>query len=508
MANDEGRTESVWTATAGAPTPPPLTADVDVDVCIVGAGIAGMTTAYLLAREGKSVVVLDDGPIGGGETGSTTAHLSNVIDDGYEAIERHHGRDGAKLACESHATAVDRIEQAVREEQIACGFVRLDGHLFLAEGDDPDTIDREYAAAVRAGVVVHREAHAPLGDAGPALRFPQQAEFHPLAYLHGLAAAIERAGGRVFGDSHAAEIGSDHVTTQAGRNVSAGAVVVATNSPVHHRVATHTKQAPYRTYAVGLRVPRGAVARALYWDTADPYHYVRLAEDDELLIVGGEDHKTGQETEPEARFTQLEAWARRYVPAVKEVSFRWSGQVMETVDGLAYIGRDAHGVYVVTGDSGMGMTHGTIAGMLITDQIAGRANRWASLYALDRTPLRAPLELAKEGLNVAAQYADWLTPGDVSSVEQIRAGTGAIMRDGIQKLAVYRDDAGVLHRRSAVCPHLGCVVAWNGVERSWDCPCHGSRFDAHGRVVNGPANSDLAPVDDQRLASDAPASTP
>lgn len=499
MSTDAGHPRSPWRAADGMLTPPPLTADIDVDVCIVGAGIAGMSTAYLLAREGKSVAVLDDGPIGGGETGNTTAHLSNVIDDGYVAIERHHGHEGARLACESHAAAVDRIEQAVVDEAIACGFARLDGHLFLGEGDDADTLDREYEAAKRAGVDVERLTHANLAGflGGPALRFPRQAQFEPLAYLHGLAAAIERGGGLIFGASHVAEIGSDHVTTEAGRNVSAGAVVVATNSPVHHRVATHTKQAAYRTYAIGLPVARGAVAGALYWDTNDPYHYVRLHAVDgaDVLIVGGEDHKTGQDDEHDGRFARLEAWARRHFPAVQSPVYRWSGQVMETVDGLAYIGRDTQGVYVATGDSGMGMTHGTIAAMIIGDLIAGRANPWAALYDVGRTPLDAPVEFAKENANVAVQFADWVTPGDVTSTNAVPPGSGAVLRSGLHKLAVYRDEAGVLHEHSAICPHLGCIVAWNPVERSFDCPCHGSRFDGCGRVLNGPANSNLAPVD-------------
>jgi glycine/D-amino acid oxidase-like deaminating enzyme/nitrite reductase/ring-hydroxylating ferredoxin subunit len=503
MPSDDGRTTSAWRATVTAPTPPPLTADVDVDACIVGAGIAGMTTAYLLAREGQRVVVLDDGAIGGGETGNTTAHLADAIDDGYEEIERRHGRDGARLAYQSHRAAIDRIERIVADEAIACDFVRLDGHLVLADGDDVETLERECEAARRAGLAAERLESLDLRGffGGPALRFPRQGQFHPLAYLHGLAAAIERAGGAVFGDTHVAEVGSDHATTTAGVNVSAGAIVVATNTPIHHRVSTHTKQAPYRTYAIGLRVPRGSVERALYWDTADPYHYVRLVSGTgnahDVLIVGGEDHKTGQEDDPAPRFARLEAWAQKHFPSVEQVAYSWSGQVMETVDGLAYIGHDAGGVYVATGDSGMGMTHGTIAGMLITDLIAGRANPWAELYALGRTPLRSPSEFARENLNVAAQFADWVTGGDVESVDAIPPGSGAVVRSGLHKLAVYRDESGVLHRRSAVCPHLGCIVAWNAVERSWDCPCHGSRFDARGHVVNGPANSDLGPADDE-----------
>jgi Rieske Fe-S protein len=216
-----------------------------------------------------------------------------------------------------------------------------------------------------------------------------------------------------------------------------------------------------------------------------------------VLIVGGEDHKTGQAGDHEERYARLEAWARERFPMIQGVEFRWSGQVLETIDGLAFLGRnplDEPNVFIATGDSGMGMTHGTIAGMLLTDLILGRENPWATLYDPARKTLRAIGEFARENLNVLAQYADWLTPGDVSSPEEVRPGTGAVVRRGLAKVAVYRDEQGVLHERSAACPHLGCVVGWSDAEKTWDCPCHGSRFDRYGRVLNGPANRDLTPA--------------
>jgi glycine/D-amino acid oxidase-like deaminating enzyme/nitrite reductase/ring-hydroxylating ferredoxin subunit len=493
-------THSVWGSTVEPLEPVPLEGHTSADVCIVGAGIAGMTTAYLLAREGKHVVVIDRGTIGAGETGRTTAHLSNHIDDGFTEMERLHGVEGSRLARESHGAAIDRIESIANDEQIDCDFVRVDGYLFRAPDQSPDLIDREYAAAVHAGVEVERVDLAPFGtvDTGPCLRFPRQAQFHPLKYLDGLARAIRRMDGRIFCRTQADEVTSERVVTSQG-TINAEAVVVATNVPMHQRVGVHPKQAAYRTYALGLRVPTGAIVRALYWDTADPYHYVRLLNGhdngQDVLIVGGEDHKTGQDEEQGAHFERLESWSRIRFPIATEVEFRWSGQVMETIDGLAYIGRSADGTYVATGDSGMGMTHGTIAGILLTDLILGRHNPWAKLYDPHRVRLAAASELARETLNVAARYADWVTGGDVTSVGEIRPGSGAIVRRGLQKLAVYRDDEGKVHACSAVCPHLGCIVAWNGVERSWDCPCHGSRFDAFGRVVHGPANRDLTPTD-------------
>ena len=268
---------------------------------------------------------------------------------------------------------------------------------------------------------------------------------------------------------------------------------------MNDRVAIHTKQAAYRTYAIGLRVPRDAF-RILLWDTGDPYHYVRAtrhSESEDLLIVGGEDHKTGQPHDGyEQCFERLTAWARRYFRFAGDVLYRWSGQVLEPNDGLAFIGRnpgDEH-TFIVTGDSGHGMTHGTIAGMLLPDLIAGRANPWAELYDPARVRPRAAGEFAKENVNVAAQYLDYVKPSHVESAEQIAPGTGAILREGVHRIAAFRDEQGALHRHSAVCTHLGCVVAWNPVEQTWDCPCHGSRFDARGLVLNGPAIAGLPPV--------------
>jgi len=503
MKDDAQATTSVWMATANTPSQSRLKENIRTDVCIIGAGIAGMTTAYLLAKEGRSVVVLDDGPIGGGMTGRTTAHLTNAFDDRYVEMEKMHGEDGSRLIADSHTAAIDKVEQIVREEHINCDFERLDGFLFTPPNESTDVLNDELKASHRAGLVdVEMVQRAPIDsfDTGPALRFPRQAQFHPLAYLTGLTRAFTRDGGRIFNDTHATTItgGSEaRVETKSGAVVTCDAIVVATNTPVNDRVAIHTKQGPYVTYVIGVQVPKGSITRALFWDTPDPYHYVRLQSDttNDILIVGGEDHKTGQENDGAERFARLEQWTRERFPQIGEVEFRWSGQVMEPVDGIAFIGRnplDADNVFIATGDSGQGMTHGTIAGMLLTDLLQGRQNRWEDLYSPSRISLRAMGEYASENINVAGQFTDYLTPGEIKSVDELKPGEGAIMREGLSKLAVCRDEGGNVHKLSAVCPHLGCIVAWNSTEKTWDCPCHGSKYRADGRVYQGPANSDLS----------------
>lgn len=511
MSGHAGRTVSVWMDSTAVPQFPALGADTRADVCVVGAGIAGLSTAYFLCRAGKSVVVLDDGPVAGGETERTTAHLASALDDGFQELERLHGEKGARLAAESHAWAIDAIEEIVQRERIECDFLRVDGYLFNAPGMPEDLLEREFRAARRAGFEdLEWVDRTPLisYDTGPALLFPRQGQFHPLKYLAGLARAVEQAGGRIFTGTHVAEIHGGEparVATSDGTNVECGAVVVATNTPVNDRVALHVQQRPYRTYVIGAAVPMGTVPMVLYWDTADPYHYVRLQPAGshgprplrDILIVGGEDHETGQADDAEARFQRLEAWTRERFPMVTEIRFRWSGQVMEPVDSLAFIGRnpmDRENVFIATGDSGHGLTHGTIAGRLLTDLILGVQNRWADLYNPARLAPRALGEFVKDNVHMAAQYLDWLKAGDAEKETAIAPGTGAVVRRGLTKIAVYRDEQGRFHECSAVCPHLGGIVHWNHVEGTWDCPAHGSRFDCHGHVLNGPANQDLAEV--------------
>jgi glycine/D-amino acid oxidase-like deaminating enzyme/nitrite reductase/ring-hydroxylating ferredoxin subunit len=503
MKDDSQASTSIWMDTAETPSQSRLKESIRTDVCIIGAGIAGLTTAYLLGREGRSVVVLDDGLSGGGMTGRTTAHLTNAFDDRYLEIEKLHGEEGSRLTADSHTAAIDKINKIITVEKIDCDFEWVDGFLFCGPEHTVDLLDDELAASHRAGLTrVEKVARAPIDsfNTGPALRFPRQAQFHPLKYLAGLVKGVMRDDGRVFGQTHATKIegGSQaRIETSHGPVVTSDVVVVATNTPVNDRVAIHTKQAPYVTYVIGVRVPKGSVTRGLYWDTGDPYHYLRLQRENDydVLIVGGEDHKTGQANDGNERFGRLERWTRERFPQVLEVEYRWSGQVMEPVDGLAFIGRnplDEDNVYIATGDSGQGMTHGTIAGMLLSDLIQGRKNKWEDLYSPSRIRLKALPEYASENINVAGQYADYVTAGDIKSEDELKPGEGAIMREGVSKIAVRRDENGNVHKLSAVCPHLGCVVGWNSTEQTWDCPCHGSRFSAEGRVYQGPANSNLA----------------
>ena len=502
MPTTSGPQTSLWSQTADVPKYAPLNENLNVDVCVIGAGIAGMSTAYTLARAGQRVVVLDDGDIGSGETGRTTAHITAALDDRYFNIESMHGEEGARIAAESHMAAINRAEEICRHENIDCDFRRVDGYLFLAEQHTERLLERELEAAHRAGIsdteLVER-APLPFWDTEVCLRFPNQGQFHPLKYLAGLARGIVRDGGRIFTGSHVDEVQDGAApTVKTGKHtITARFVVVATNASISDYVVTHAKQEPFRTFVIAARIPTGSVPAILLWDTPDPYHYIRIQQfaDHDVLIVGGEDHKTGHQDDGAERFRLLEAWTRERFPMVQSIDYRWSGQVLEPVDYMSFTGRTPGGknVYMHSGDSGNGITHGIMAGILLTDLIMGRDNKWAELYQPTRVSLRATPTLIKHNVEAMLDFAQYVLPAE--DIEGIQPNEGRVISRHGKRIAAYRDADGLLHERSAVCTHLKCIVEWNSTEKSWDCPCHGSRFDPHGNVLNGPAIAPLSEPD-------------
>jgi len=540
-----GETTSIWHGTCDVPKYPKLTKSGTTEVCVVGAGIAGLSVGYHLARAGKKVTVLDDGPIGGGETGRTTAHLTYAMDDRIHALESVHGAEGVRMIVESHAAAINRVQQIAQLEDIDCDFMRVDGYLFPRTPGQGGELEREFEAAHRAGLsdlaLVDR-APIPGFETGTALRFPGQASFHPLKFLVGLADVIvNKYGGEIFCDSHVEGVEGGtpcNVKVAGGVQLTASCVVVCTNASISDYVQTHMKMSPYRTFVVALAVPRGSVDNALYWDTGHPYHYVRLAalgsrlsasEGREpqaesgtptkgetiydALIVGGEDHRVGSDSHADERFDSLVRWARERWPQAKDVVYKWSGQVLEPNDWVSYTGPNPDGaenVFMHSGDSGQGMTHGVIAGMLLSDLVLGKENPWATLYDPKRVSLKAPSigEALKHNAEVAMDMVKGYLKPDIKSVDDIKPGEGAVIRRGMHKVAVYKSEQGEVIEKSAVCTHLKCIVEWNGTEKSWDCPCHGSRFAPSGEVLNGPAISaleDAEPAESSRSSRKAKA---
>lgn len=491
----------------------PLEESLDTEILIVGGGIAGLTTAYLLLRSGKKVVVVEDGYIGSGESGRTTAQLTCALDNRYYALEDIFGKETAALAAQSHTAAIKKIETIVRTEHIDCEFRNIDGYLFLDPSDENENLLREFEATHSAGLHTMLLSYTPgiaNGSDQSSIKFPGQAQFHIIKYLRGLCKAIIAMGGQIFTETAAVNITKKGAQAN-GYTIGAEQIVIATNSPVNDIVTMHTKQAAYRTYVIAAKIRKGKLPYALWWDSgnknsrwvAKPYHYVRLEELDEeydLLISGGEDHKTGQADEEhiteEDRYTNLELWTRTFFPDTEDILHYWSGQVLEPVDSLGFLGRNPgdENIYIITGDSGNGMTHATIGAMIITDLIDGVENPWTAVYDPSRITLHTIGDFLKEATNMAAQYADWFT-SDHEKAENLTTGQGTVISSGLSKIALYRDDQNELHAFSAVCPHLGCVVQWNADEQSFDCPCHGSRFSHDGTVINGPAGKGLTKLE-------------
>jgi glycine/D-amino acid oxidase-like deaminating enzyme/nitrite reductase/ring-hydroxylating ferredoxin subunit len=508
VGNEHSR--SYWMGETPVVQAAPLTSDEQCDAVVVGAGIAGLSTAYELARRGKSVIVIDRGEIGTGMTARTTAHLATELDDFYSELIRVRGEDEARIYHDSQVAAVNRIEAICREENIDCHFHRLDGFLIPTDEGPISDLQEEYDACRRIGVEVDRADRAPLPglDTGRCLRFPDQGRFHPTRYLGGLARAILSRGGRIYANT--AYVDHDEsgdgvlLKTAAGAKVRAKAAVFATNSPVNAKVAIHTKQIPDRTYVIAGRVPKGSVPDVLLWDTYEAYHYVRIQEVDhthDLLIVGGEDHRSGEADDADRRFSRLAEWTGKRYPMFGDVEFSWSGQVLEPMDFMPFSGRSpgTSNVYIHTGDSGQGITNGVAGSLVIAALILGEDSRFAEVLDPDRksfTSIPSVTEFAKGQAGVVANLGEYLGRGEISSTDELEPNEGAIMRDGLGKVAVYKDADGKISRRSAACTHMGCIVHWNSFEKCWDCPCHGSQFAPDGEVLNGPAVKPLAAADD------------
>jgi len=517
-----GCTLSYWLDSLERPKFPKLTENKKCDFVVVGAGLAGISTAYALAEHdpSKQIILIDDGEICSGETGRTTAHLQIETDDHYHVIAQMFGDENARLVCQSLHQAVDFIEKVAQKENIECEFERLPGYLIpVKEGDKKDVIDKEFKAASKAGMTVElldseeKIPKYPTDYPTPHwLRFSNQAQFHPLKYLYGITQVLTKKfkNVQIYTNTHVLEINDDnkedgtgevYVVTSDNKRVDCKKMVLATYVPINDRVTMYTKMAEYRSYAMVFEVEKGAIERALYWDTEEPYNYHRLASDDkpnsskELLIVGGKDNLVGHELSSyEDTFASLEALARAKFPVAEKLRYRWSGQVVEPIDTLPFLGLNPgnKNIYIITGDSGTGMTNGTLGALVCRDLVFGNDNPYAKLYDPSRQMIRNPLEYVKHNIEASASLFDYVTGGDCpSDIEDLTCGQGCIRREGLHKLAVYKDMDGTVYKFSAVCPHLKALVRYNPLEKTFDCPFHGSRFDRYGKVINGPTKHNL-----------------
>lgn len=501
-----GKTPSVWLDTVPETSYEPLSGNAPVDVAIIGAGITGITLAMLLKEAGKTVAVIDMARVGGGVTGRTTAHITEIVDGRYQTLISNFGEDGALQIAESSRAAIELIAGLVQQKQIDCDFERVPGYLYTEFEDKTREIEKEIEAARKVSIACKQVDSVPLPfPVRSALKVENQAQFHPLKYLQALACDIPGGGSFLFENTHVEkyEDGTPCLVTTNRGTISAANVVLATHTPIGLNVSLQTRVAAYRSYVIAVHL-NDQQPRGLFWDTETPYNYIRSY--GEYAIIGGRDHKTGEDDTANLRYSELEAYARAHFN-IRDVAYRWSAQVYEPVDNAPYIGLNPGNdhIYVATGYGGNGMTYGTIAARLIADLILERPNRWSEVYDPARFKLLASAgDFLKENIDVAKRFiGDRLAAAD--SLNEVTSGQGRILEIDGDKVAAYRDEDGTLHLLSPICTHLGCIVSWNHAENTWDCPCHGGRYSATGEVVEGPPLSNLERFQ-QRGVGGSPAS--
>ncbi|MBD1362250.1 FAD-dependent oxidoreductase [Mucilaginibacter sp. ZT4R22] len=473
------------------------------DALIVGGGITGLTTALMLQKQGKQCVLAEAYTIGYGTTGGTSAHLNTFFDATYAEVDSDFGEDGAKLLAKCGKEAFALITDNVKQYNIDCDLEYKDGYLYAETDEEVKMLGEIMSASQRAGIKVEEATKNGLNV--PFIKsivFKEQGQFHPLKYIFKLAEAFVGAGGVILENTFIRDSSyEDGVHSAQGDTIKIKAknLVYATHLPPGINVLNF-KCAPYRSYVLGLRLGNeNAYTDALSYDSKDPYHYFRshIIDGKKYMIVGGEDHKTGHD-DPEAAYETLEQYVRQYYD-VAEVSFKWSSQYYVPADGLPYIGKLPAGydnMYIATGFNGNGMTFGTISGKMISDAILGKENEYFALFSPSRIkPVAGFMEFVKENADVAYRFiADRLTADSIDSLKEIEAGTGSIVKYQGEKLAVYKDAEGKVTALNPVCTHAKCIVCFNPAETSWDCPCHGGRFDIDGKVLTGPPRTDLQKV--------------
>jgi glycine/D-amino acid oxidase-like deaminating enzyme/nitrite reductase/ring-hydroxylating ferredoxin subunit len=483
---------------------PKLDRDEQVDVVIVGGGISGLTAAYLLTAAGKTVALIERERCGAVDTGHTSAHVTMVTDRSLTDLVKSFGRDHAQAVWDAGRASMEQIDAIVRDERIDCDFGWVRGYqhapIGARPGDERKTFEDEANLASELGFDADFVDEVPFVG-GPGVMFPDQARFHPRKYLAAVAGTITDRGGMIFEHSAADEFSDTPLSVKSnGHTLTCGSILLATHTPLVGNAGIvgatlfQTKLALYTSYVVGGRVPKGRIPDALLWDTSDPYHYLRLEphRDHDVVIFGGEDHKTGQASDTHDCFDRLERTLVSMVGDI-DITHRWSGQVIETPDGLPYIGETAAHQFAGTGYSGNGLTFGTLTAMMAADRILGRNNPWSELFDPGRKKVRVGLwDYIKENKDYPYYLIrDRFAGTEGKSLREVKRGSGKVLNLNGSAIAAYRNERGATTKRSAVCTHMGCLAGWNDAERTWDCPCHGSRFKPDGSVIAGPAEAPL-----------------
>lgn len=503
MAKEHFYSQAIWKGASNKISYPQLTTDIEVDVAIVGGGITGISTAMILSNTGMKVAVLEAFEVGTGTTGSSTGNLYAPIDERLFSISSKHDEDTMRSVAISRTVAVAQIEQWISEHHIDCDFHRVPWHLFTTEetNSEDDKVKKEYDAV--------KKAELPVTDTLP-LEFPiknisaittiaNQAQFNPLKYVQELANAIADDHCQIYEHTKVTNVedGSPCIVHTANGKVRAKKVIMATHSP-KGIYGVHTAMEPHREYAMAFKLRSNLPARGIYWHVKKSQQYsIRpySNESGNFLLILGEPHKVGHKEHNEDSFKKIEEYARKHFD-VESIEYTWAAQNYKPADNLPYIGTSPleKNIFIATGFAADGLVYGTLSGMIISDTILGKENKWAKNYSPKRfKPVASATDFIKENVTTAASLIkDYLFYGNADELNEVKPGEGKTLKIDGERVAAYRDDNGKIHVVSAVCTHLGCIVHWNNGEKSWDCPCHGSRFSVDGEVLEGPAYQNLA----------------
>ncbi|MGB3401905.1 MAG: FAD-dependent oxidoreductase [Microcoleaceae cyanobacterium] len=493
------QSRSFWVDSTLESNYPSLSQDLSVDVAIVGAGLVGITAAKLLKQAGKTVAVIEAEKVGTGVSGHTTAKVTSLHRLKYAELIKSKGEEEARLYAESNEAAIEQIAQLIQSENIDCDFERKSTYTFAPSAQELEKVKSEAEAAIKLGLPASfvTETGLPFEVTG-AVKFDNQAQFHPRKYLLAIAAKIQGDGSYIFENSRVKKVEGEEpcrVIVENGATVTAKDVIISTNIPILDQGLFFAKAYPKRSYLIGAIIDPSKDPQGMYIGADSNYRSIRTTphEGKTLLLVGGEGHKVGEADDTVERFERLAEYARSHF-GVNEIAYRWSSQDMYSFDDLPYIGKltpMSNHTYVATGFSLWGMTKTTLSAMILSDLIMGKENPWAKLYEATRATPFVSQESIKQNLDVGMHWVGDRFKGMTEAVEKIAPDQGKVVMVNGKQIATYKDETGQLHQVSAVCSHLGCIVAWNQAEKSWDCPCHGARFNCQGEVLHGPAVNDL-----------------
>lgn len=502
----DGATKSVWQEDMPGYPSNPNTRDEELfDVAIVGGGITGVTTALLLQQAGKKCLIAEAQNLGFGTTSGTTAHINTILDLTYAEIEKKFGEENARLVLKATLEAIHLVEDLVKEYGIDCGFSKKDGYLFSQNKQQTNQLEDAFEASKKAGCDVEYADAIPLPiHFEKALLFKNQAQIHPTKYVYALAKAFEDIGGIIIQNCRVTHVIQNEekileVETNMGKKIRARNLIYATHIPPGVNLL-HFRCAPYRSYAMAVTLKDDNYPDAVAYDLDDPYHYYRTQEVEgkKYLIAGGEDHRTAEKKDTEECFVKLENYLRRFYK-IEEIAFRWSSQYFESADGLPYIGHlpgNPDTVFVATGYGGNGITYSQVAAKILTDIVTNHKNEFEDVFNPSRIkPVAGFANFAKNAADVTGNFIGKLFPVDkINGLNELVNGEAKVVKYEGDPIAMYKDETGTIHSVNPSCTHIHCEVAWNDAEKTWECPCHGSRFNAEGEMFTGPARKDLEKI--------------